>query len=290
MSVILRSVPFDLPHRDRHEFAVRDRRVTVDGMTPSTWRPGPGHRCCCCTGTSRAPPAGDGSSPPWPAPTGYSRSACPATATPPPPTATTPPAPTWPGSWPRSSTPCTSTRTGPGRTLRRRRARATPGPGRPASVRSLTLVDSAGLGPEVHPLLALDTLPIIGELAIMFSRLPGGDWGARPCPPRCCSPSPGGSPPSSSPNSTPWDADPANSRPPPPWPAPCSSHRATRDPARPPPTLTMPTLVVWGGYDYVLPAHHAQAAVDRLPDGRLAVFPTAGTCPTWSAPTGSPPC
>jgi hypothetical protein len=41
----------------------------------------------------------------------------------------------------------------------------------------LTLVDSAGLGPEVHPLLALDTLPIIGELAIMISRLPGGDWG-----------------------------------------------------------------------------------------------------------------
>ena len=47
----------------------------------------------------------------------------------------------------------------------------------PQRIRSLTLVDSAGLGPEVHPLLALDTLPIIGELAIMISRLPGGDWG-----------------------------------------------------------------------------------------------------------------
>ena len=55
-------------------------------------------------------------------------------------------------------------------------------------------------------------------------------------------------------------------------------------------TLTMPTLVVWGGSDYVLPAHHAQAAVDRLPAGGCRCSPTAGTCPTWSTPTGSPPC
>jgi pimeloyl-ACP methyl ester carboxylesterase len=47
----------------------------------------------------------------------------------------------------------------------------------PQRIRSLTLVNSAGLGREVHPLLALDTLPVIGELAIMISRLPGGDWG-----------------------------------------------------------------------------------------------------------------
>jgi pimeloyl-ACP methyl ester carboxylesterase len=47
----------------------------------------------------------------------------------------------------------------------------------PQRIRSMTLVSSAGLGREVHPLLALDTLPIIGELAIMISRLPGGDWG-----------------------------------------------------------------------------------------------------------------
>jgi pimeloyl-ACP methyl ester carboxylesterase len=45
----------------------------------------------------------------------------------------------------------------------------------PTRIRTLTLVDSAGLGREVHPLLALDTLPIIGELAVMISRMPGGD-------------------------------------------------------------------------------------------------------------------
>src|SRR5207248_1382197 len=44
----------------------------------------------------------------------------------------------------------------------------------PERIRTLTLVDSAGLGHAVHPLLALDTLPGIGELAIMISRIPGG--------------------------------------------------------------------------------------------------------------------
>ena len=45
----------------------------------------------------------------------------------------------------------------------------------PARVRALVLVDSAGLGREVHPLLAVDTLPLVGELAILVSRLPGGN-------------------------------------------------------------------------------------------------------------------
>ncbi|MFC4946541.1 hypothetical protein [Pseudonocardia sp. GCM10023141] len=36
---------------------------------------------------------------------------------------------------------------------------------------------SASLGREVHPLLALDTLPFVGGLAILLSRLPGGDLG-----------------------------------------------------------------------------------------------------------------
>ena len=44
----------------------------------------------------------------------------------------------------------------------------------PARVRTLTLVASAGLGRAVNPLIALDTLPGLGEWAIMLSRLPGG--------------------------------------------------------------------------------------------------------------------
>ena len=45
------------------------------------------------------------------------------------------------------------------------------------------------------------------------------------------------------------------------------------------PTLTMPTLVIWGDNDYVLPAHHARAAVERLPRGRLSLFPDCGHLP-----------
>ena len=59
----------------------------------------------------------------------------------------------------------------PGRELRRRSVVLRLALADPARVRTLTLVDSAGLGREVNPLLALDTLPIIGELAIMISRM-----------------------------------------------------------------------------------------------------------------------
>ena len=50
------------------------------------------------------------------------------------------------------------------------------------------------------------------------------------------------------------------------------------------PTLTMPTLVIWGGCDYVLPASQAQAAVDRLPHGRLALFADCGHLPHVECP------
>jgi pimeloyl-ACP methyl ester carboxylesterase len=50
------------------------------------------------------------------------------------------------------------------------------------------------------------------------------------------------------------------------------------------PTVTMPTLVIWGGRDYVLPASQAQAAVDRLPRGRLALFADCGHLPHVECP------
>jgi pimeloyl-ACP methyl ester carboxylesterase len=45
----------------------------------------------------------------------------------------------------------------------------------PRRVRTLTLVGSAGLGRDVNPLLALATLPVLGELAILLTQMPGGD-------------------------------------------------------------------------------------------------------------------
>ena len=49
-------------------------------------------------------------------------------------------------------------------------------------------------------------------------------------------------------------------------------------------TLTMPTLVVWGLWDLVLPAYQAQTAVDRLPRARLAMFPNCGHLPHVERP------
>ena len=150
----------------------------------------------------------------------------------------------------------------------------------PARVRTLILVDSAGLGREVHPLLAVDTLPLVGELAILLSRLPGGDVGR-----------------------TTMSAAMLFARP---WRAPAGFFGEQHDLARRPgqleastataralfdatgqrqilldqlPTVTAPTLVIWGASDYLLPAHHAQTAVDLLPHGRLAVLPDCGHLP-----------
>jgi pimeloyl-ACP methyl ester carboxylesterase len=150
----------------------------------------------------------------------------------------------------------------------------------PARVRTLVLVDSAGLGREVHPLLAVDTLPVVGELAILISRLPGGAVGRMTMSTAMLFAQP--------------------------WRAPAEFLAEQHDQGRRPgqleastataralfdatgqrqilldqlPSVTAPTLVVWGGCDYVLPARQAQAAVDLLPRGRLALLPDCGHLP-----------
>jgi pimeloyl-ACP methyl ester carboxylesterase len=155
----------------------------------------------------------------------------------------------------------------------------------PQRIRSLTLVDSAGLGSEVHPLLALDTLPVIGELAIMISRLPGGPWGRTTMSTAMLF-------------AQPWripaefvTEQHALARRPGQLEASTATARTLFGPAGQRqillehlPSLTMPTLVIWGGCDYVVPAHHARAAVKLLPDGRLSVFPDCGHLPHVEQP------
>jgi 4,5:9,10-diseco-3-hydroxy-5,9,17-trioxoandrosta-1(10),2-diene-4-oate hydrolase len=155
----------------------------------------------------------------------------------------------------------------------------------PGRIRTLTLVDSAGLGQAVHPLLALDTLPGIGELAIMISRIPGGALARTGMSTAMLFAQP--------------------------WRIPAEfiaeHHALGRRPGQLEtstamaralfgpdgqrqillehlPTLTTPTLVIWGGCDYVLPAHQAQAAVDLLPNGRLVVLPDCGHLPHVEQP------
>ena len=150
----------------------------------------------------------------------------------------------------------------------------------PARVRTLTLVDSAGLGRDVHPLLALDTLPMIGELAIMISRMPGGDLGRTTMSTAMLFAQPSRAP-------AEFLAEQhAQGRRPGQLEVSTAMARALFDANGQReilldrlPAVTMPTLVVWGSRDYVLPAHQARAAVDRLPQGKLALFADCGHLP-----------
>ena len=154
-----------------------------------------------------------------------------------------------------------------------------------ARVQTLTLVDSAGLGRAVHPLLALATLPMIGELAIMISRMPGGAVQRTSMSAAMLFAQPSRVPKeflteqhalgqrrgqleaSTAMARALFDAT--------------GQREVLLDQL---PTLTMPTLVMWGERDYLLPASQAQAAVDRLPHGRLALFAECGHLPHVECP------
>jgi pimeloyl-ACP methyl ester carboxylesterase len=150
----------------------------------------------------------------------------------------------------------------------------------PTRIRTLTLVDSAGLGREVHPLLALDTLPVIGELAVMISRMPGGDLARTTMSAAMLF-------------AQPWripaeflteqhalagrpgqlEASTAMAR------ALFGPHGQRQVLLDRLPALTTPTLIMWGDRDYLLPVRQAHAAVNSLPHGQLSVFPDCGHLP-----------
>lgn len=155
----------------------------------------------------------------------------------------------------------------------------------PRRVRTLTLVSSAGLGRDVNPLLVLAGLPVMGELAILISRVPGGDLLRTTMSAAMLF-------------AQPWRVpgefvaeQHALGRRAGQLEAATATARALFDVSGQREvlldhlhTLTMPTLVVWGGCDYVLPAYQAQAAVDRLPRGRLSLFPGCGHLPHVERP------
>lgn len=59
----------------------------------------------------------------------------------------------------------------------------------PGRVSRLVLIDSAGMGNAVNPVLGMETLPLAGEAAIAMSMLPGDRSCARSCARSTCSPS-----------------------------------------------------------------------------------------------------
>jgi len=50
------------------------------------------------------------------------------------------------------------------------------------------------------------------------------------------------------------------------------------------PQIRVPTLLVWGAEDRLLPVRQAHAAAARLPDSRLHVLPECGHCPQMEKP------
>ena len=50
------------------------------------------------------------------------------------------------------------------------------------------------------------------------------------------------------------------------------------------PELRMPTLLVWGRHDHIFPASHAEAALKRLPNGRVEIFEESRHTPQMEEP------
>ncbi len=155
----------------------------------------------------------------------------------------------------------------------------------PERFQALVLVDSSGLGWEVNPSLAIETLPFAGEFAAAFSRSPFGGalrqvsrvselfWRKDRAPAswleeqRRLAMLPGF-----------LDASIAAKRA---VIGPWGQREVLLDQLH---RLTMPTLVVWGANDLVLPVVHAHQAMDRLPSGELAVILDCGHMPHVERP------
>lgn len=147
----------------------------------------------------------------------------------------------------------------------------------PARVTALGLADSSGLGRAINPLLALETAPGVGELALAVARTPLGaaqrvqtyvalnHWRPERVPRA-------------------WLGEMYRLS----WvpgflEATLASKRGIINPSGQwqvvldhLPHLTMPTLIIWGTHDLIVPYYQAQAAVARLPRGRLAAIPNCG--------------
>jgi len=156
----------------------------------------------------------------------------------------------------------------------------------PDRVRALILVDGAGLGSAINPLFTSVNVPLLGEAAMPFWRTRAGAyqraWGrtallfAHP---------PGGVP-------REWLAEQCRLAQSPGYlEAHLSVLRAIVSPLGQRevlvdrlPSLKVPTLVVWGERDRVLPQFQARDAVTRLRDGSLSLIPDCGHVPHVECP------
>jgi pimeloyl-ACP methyl ester carboxylesterase len=154
----------------------------------------------------------------------------------------------------------------------------------PERIAALVLVDAAGLGTAVNPLLAASALPGIGELNIAASALPLSGFARAQARRSLLFADPRRAPGS-------WLDEMREGSRPTVVATSIASRRATLAPwgqrrivleaLR---ALAQPTLVVWGRDDGIFPVSQARDAVDRLPSGRLAVIPDCGHLPAVERP------
>ncbi len=157
----------------------------------------------------------------------------------------------------------------------------------PSRVDALGLVDSAGLGREINPALSSATLPGYGDAAVYWAKTPMGAvqraWGKAPL----LFALPASAPPE-------WLAEqyrlgltPGFMQ------ATLAALRRHVNPAGQResellldelPRLKIPTLVVWGAQDKVMPTRHARDAASRLRNGSLAIIAGCGHLPHVECP------
>ena len=157
----------------------------------------------------------------------------------------------------------------------------------PSRVSALGLVDSAGLGREVTPALASATLPGLGEAAVNLAQTPVGAAQRSLVRAPLLFAFPTSAPPewlaeqtrlglSSGFMETTLTALRSHIGP--------GGQRGSEILLDELPRLEMPTLVVWGGLDKVVPLRHAHDAVARLRRGSLEVLPGCGHLPHAECP------
>ena len=157
----------------------------------------------------------------------------------------------------------------------------------PERITALCLVDSAGLGRAVNPALVIQRLPGIGELAIAVGRRrPGAAMRAVARAVLLFG--------------RPWQAPPSwlveqyrAARQPEFLEATVASLRAVLGPfgqrqvlTKRLPELAMPTLIVWGTADWVIPVTHGRRAARRLARGSLVELVRCGHAPQVECPQG----
>jgi pimeloyl-ACP methyl ester carboxylesterase len=156
---------------------------------------------------------------------------------------------------------------------------------RPEQVERLVLVDSAGLGHMVNPVLAAETAPGVGETAIGMALLPGGAQVRAAARSANLFAQPWRIPPAWWLDQFRWGSCPALLQ------ASVACKRAILDPLGQHHVqlercgeVHIPTLVVWGLLDMIVPFTHGQAAVERLPKGRLELLAGCGHVPHVECP------